>query len=86
LTISMHCRLKGKMAMLMMTPVSSGRIPPRRTARESNTEGTVALPASHNQIVRHVGVSRACPVSVDYAGVFVMTERVRGIIQSCAEL
>jgi hypothetical protein len=86
-----------------MTLVSSGSTSPRRIARESNTEGAVALPASHDQIVLHVGASCACPVSginwrreqfrhrrrpgsVDYASVFVATGRVRGIIQSCAEL
>jgi hypothetical protein len=43
--------------MLMMTLISSGRTPPRRIAREGDTEDTVALRASHDQIVRYVGVS-----------------------------
>ncbi|MBP1091394.1 hypothetical protein JOE50_001924 [Bradyrhizobium japonicum] len=51
------------MATLKKTLVSSERTPPRRIARDRNTEETVALCASHDQIVQHVSASCACPVS-----------------------
>ena len=60
----MFCRRKGKTATLMMTQVSGERIPPRRIARENNTEDTVAVRTSHDQIVQHMNASCACPVSL----------------------